>query len=124
MEDLLNNLLFKGRACRELGLINESKHYYEKCLQASWLEGNLPLMATAVNEMGNLCLLEGKFDQAKELFDKALNLARKMNGKGLAGTVIRNLAGLNSLLGKFGKKGRGIDTRVATPEAEQEWRSA
>jgi HD-GYP domain-containing protein (c-di-GMP phosphodiesterase class II) len=124
MENLLNSLLFKGRACRELGLVEESRRYFEKCLQASWLEGNLSVMANVVNEMGNLCILEGKLDQAKEFFDKALNLARKLDGNGLAGTVLKNLAGFNSLLGKFGRKVREIDTRVATTEQEKEWRRA
>lgn len=124
MEELLNDLIFKGRACRELGLIEESRRYYEKCLQASWLEGNLSIMATAVNEIGNLCILEGKFDQAKEYFDKALGLARKLNGNGLAGTVLKNLSGLNSLLGRFGRKWKGVDTRAATPEQEREWKRA
>ncbi len=124
-EDLLANLLFKGRACREQGLLRESREYFERCLETSWLEGDFTVMASAVNEIGNLSIQEGRYDQAKECFDKALELARRTSNTGIVGSVLRSLGNLNSLLGRFERRWRkGVDTRVASSDEDREWKKA
>jgi tetratricopeptide (TPR) repeat protein len=126
MDDvLLTNLLFKGRACREQGLLRESREYFEQCLEASWREGEFTVMARAVNEIGNLSVQEGRFDQAKSCYDKALELARRTSNRGIVGTVLGSLGNLNFLLGGFERRWRkDIDTRIASEEQDREWKQS
>ncbi len=124
MEEQSTDLLFKGRACRDRGLIEESRNYYEQCLVSSWTEGNLEAMASAVNEIGNLHILDGHYKQAREFFDKALALARRTRQTGLLGRFLKDMGNLKVLLGRYEKRVDDPLGQLRKFEMEKDWRKA
>lgn len=122
MEEDLTSLLFKARACREQGLLDESKEYYEQCLVSSWSEGDMTAMAAAVNGLGNLHVLEGRYGQAKQYFDKAIALARRTKDTGLVGSVLKDFGNLNALLGRYERRVGGSGARISSVERDKQWR--
>jgi|GEM_PF-4885168 len=122
MDDRVKDLLFKGRVCKEQGLFEESREYYEQCLIGSWSEGNYSAMVTAVKEMGNLHVLDGSYGKARVYFEKAIVLARRTRDTGLLSSTLGDMGNLKSLMSRLEKKvwsGRADDGYI---QKEKEWK--
>jgi len=122
MDDQLRTFLFKGRACREQGLLKESQEYYEQCLVGSWSEGNYSAMITAIKEIGNLHVLEGRYGQARIYFEKAIALARRTRDTGLLSKVLGEMGKLKALLGRFEMRIWGNRMYGEYGQKENEWK--
>lgn len=77
-----------------LGVLDSSRFYFSKALEASLELGDSTYISSAYNGLGNLARINGNLDEALENFLNALDFAGAVKNKRWAADIMTNISGV------------------------------
>ena len=97
------------------------KEYFEEVLEVFDELGQKAEMATTLNNLGNLALRHGRYDEAKEYFEEALEVFDELGQKAEMATTLNNLGSLAFNQGRYNKAKEYYERALDISEELRDW---